>query len=102
MSIDSLAPAAPVALVAPTGRRRWHPPAGERPATQRAPTPRRHRAAPRRRRRRQLRTRTLYQVPLTVNVTGSYFELEQFLNKLENLRRSFLVSGFTLGPSASG
>jgi Tfp pilus assembly protein PilO len=39
----------------------------------------------------------LYQVPLTVKVTGSYFELEQFVNKLEGLRRSFLVTGFTLG-----
>jgi Tfp pilus assembly protein PilO len=41
--------------------------------------------------------RTLYQVPLTLNVSGSYFELEQFLNKVENFQRSFLVSGFTLG-----
>ena len=39
----------------------------------------------------------LYQVPLTVKVTGSYFELEQFVNKLEGLRRSFLVTGFTIG-----
>ena len=30
-------------------------------------------------------------------MTGSYFELEQFLNKLEGLKRSFLVTGFTLG-----
>ena len=40
----------------------------------------------------------LYQVPLTVKVNGSYFELEQFVNKLEGLRRSFLVTGFTVGP----
>ena len=38
----------------------------------------------------------LYQVPLTLEVNGSYFELEQFVNKLEGLRRSFLVTGFTL------
>ena len=42
---------------------------------------------------------TLYQVPLTLAVSGSYFELEQFVNKLEGLRRSFLVSGFTLAPA---
>ena len=36
-----------------------------------------------------------------MNVTGTYFELEQFLNKVENFRRSFLVSGFTLGPDTS-
>ena len=43
---------------------------------------------------------TLYQVPLTLAVSGSYFELEQFINKLEGLRRSFLVTGFTLAPAA--
>lgn len=42
---------------------------------------------------------SLYQVPLTLEVTGSYFELEQFVNKLEGLKRSFLVSGFTLAPA---
>lgn len=49
---------------------------------------------------------TLYQVPITVKTTGSYFEMEQFLNKLEGLKRSFLVSGFTLkgaeGSSEAG
>ncbi|MGH8892087.1 MAG: type 4a pilus biogenesis protein PilO [Actinomycetes bacterium] len=42
---------------------------------------------------------TLYQVPLTLNVTGSYFELEQFINKLEGLKRSFLVNGFTVAEA---
>lgn len=42
---------------------------------------------------------SLFQVPLTLNVTGSYFELEQFVNKLEGLKRSFLVSGFTVAPA---
>jgi type IV pilus assembly protein PilO len=42
---------------------------------------------------------TLFQVPLTMNVTGSYFELEQFLNKLEGLKRSLLVSGFTISEA---
>lgn len=44
---------------------------------------------------------SLYQVPLTVNVTGSYFEMEQFVNKLEGLKRSFLVTGFTVTPASS-
>ncbi len=44
---------------------------------------------------------SLYQVPLTLDVTGSYFELEQFINKLEGLKRSFLVTGFTVAPAAT-
>ena len=44
---------------------------------------------------------SLYQVPLTLDVSGSYFELEQFINKLEGLKRSFLVTGFTVTPVAS-
>ncbi len=42
-----------------------------------ATTPPKHAAAP---------TSTLFQVPLTLNVTGSYFELEQFVSKLETVR----------------
>ena len=41
---------------------------------------------------------SLFQVPLTVDVRGSYFELEQFVNRLEGLKRSFLVSGFSIEP----
>lgn len=44
---------------------------------------------------------SLYQVPLSLTVTGSYFELEQFVNKLEGLKRSFLVTGFTVTPASS-
>jgi hypothetical protein len=44
-------------------------------------------------------TDALYQVPLTMNVTGSYFELEQYVSKLEGLKRSFLVTGFNVGPA---
>ena len=72
VSIETMAPAVPVAVVAPVGT------PGAAPAT----------AAP-----------ALYQVPLTLNVSGSYFELEQFVNKLEGLKRSFLLTGFTLTPS---
>lgn len=43
----------------------------------------------------------LYQVPLNLTVTGGYFELEQFVNKLESLRRSFLVTGFSVSAAAS-
>jgi len=43
---------------------------------------------------------TLFQVPLSLGVRGSYFELEQFVNRLEGLKRSFLVQGFTIEPDA--
>ncbi len=42
----------------------------------------------------------LFQVPLTLKVTGSYFELEQYVSKLEGLKRSFLVTGFNLGQAS--
>jgi Tfp pilus assembly protein PilO len=47
---------------------------------------------------------SLYQVSITLKTSGSYFETEQFLNKLEGLKRSFLVTGFTLksGTPAPG
>lgn len=41
---------------------------------------------------------SLYALPLNLEITGSYFEVEQFLNKLEGMRRSFLVNGFDLKP----
>lgn len=80
VGVTSLAPSLPVAVsspvvVAPT------PAPGSTTGTAAAPAP----AAP-----------VLYMVPLIVKVDGSYFEMEQFLNKLEGLKRSFLVSGFTL------
>jgi Tfp pilus assembly protein PilO len=42
----------------------------------------------------------LMQVPVVLRVGGSYAEMEQFLNKLEELKRVFLVTGFTLAASA--
>lgn len=39
---------------------------------------------------------TLYQIPLTVKVDGSYFQVEQFVGELEKLRRAFMVNGFKL------
>lgn len=100
VSLDSLAPAVPVALVAPglvapvapapatdaeagSDAATGSDAAAATPVAPAAPAP------------------TLYQVPLTVNVTGTYFELEQFINKVENFRRAFLVSGFSLGPNSS-
>jgi Tfp pilus assembly protein PilO len=43
---------------------------------------------------------SLYVLPLTLEVTGSYFEVEQFINKVEGMQRKFLLTGFTLKPSA--
>ena len=95
VDITSMAPAVPVAVAAAPGAIVAVPPAeapadGSTPATD-APvvaTP----AAP---------AAALYQVPLALTVTGSYFELEQFVNKLEALKRSFLVTGFTITPSGA-
>jgi Tfp pilus assembly protein PilO len=92
VSIDSMAPSTPIALVAPLAPVAPVPPAdttdtsGDTGAT--APTP----VAP------APATNTLFQVPLSLGVTGSYFEIEQFLNKLEGLKRSMLISGLTLTP----
>ena len=44
-------------------------------------------------------------MPLTLKITGNYFEIEQFLNELEGVNRAFLVTGYTLTAgedSASG
>jgi Tfp pilus assembly protein PilO len=102
VSIDSMAPSLPVALVeapattvvAPTTTGDDSASSGSTGSTgsTTATTPPKHAAAP---------TSTLFKVPLTLNVTGSYFELEQFVSKLETVRRSFLVTGFKLGASQS-
>ncbi len=78
--LDALAPSAPQPISAPGAVGAAPVPATGAPAS----------TAP-----------VLYQVPMTLNVTGSYFELEQFLGKLEGLKRSFLVSSFALAPKAS-
>ena len=41
----------------------------------------------------------LASIPLTVQVQGSYFNLEQFFSAVESLNRAMLVSGFTLAPA---
>ena len=38
------------------------------------------------------------EVPFTLVLRGSYFNLQQFLGALEDLPRAFLVSGFSLAP----
>jgi len=87
ISIDSMTPSLPVAavataLVAPVADSTTESGStGATTTTKAAPT-----AA----------AQTLFQIPMTVNVTGSYFELEQFVSRLETVKRSFLISGFTL------
>jgi Tfp pilus assembly protein PilO len=46
-------------------------------------------------------TSALYVLPLSLDITGSYFEVEQFINKLEGMQRTFLVSAFALTPHAA-
>lgn len=39
----------------------------------------------------------LAQIPVSMSVSGSYFDVEQFLNRLEGLQRSMVVNTFTVG-----
>jgi Tfp pilus assembly protein PilO len=95
VSIDSMAPSLPIAVVAAPSTTVAPATTGDDAAStgstgSTAPkTPPTHVAAP---------TSALFQVPLTLTVTGSYFELEQFVSKLETVRRAYLVTGFKLGP----
>lgn len=77
VSIDTMSPSAPVAVLATPG-------AVTAPATVGSAS-----------------ASVLYQVPLTLQVTGSYFEIEQFIHQLEGLKRSLLVTGFTIAPKQS-
>ncbi|MDQ1603498.1 MAG: hypothetical protein QOE01_1343 [Actinomycetota bacterium] len=43
----------------------------------------------------------LYQAPVKITAEGSFFQLEQFLNRLEKLQRAFLVTGFTVDQAQS-
>jgi Tfp pilus assembly protein PilO len=43
----------------------------------------------------------LTSIPLTINVVGGYFQVEQFFDRLENLTRAAKVTGFTLAPGAN-
>ena len=44
---------------------------------------------------------TLAAIPLTLNVVGDYFEIEQFIASLENLPRALRVGNLKLVPGAS-
>jgi Tfp pilus assembly protein PilO len=43
----------------------------------------------------------LAQIPLALSVSGSYFDVEQFLDQLEGLQRSMLVNTFTISAQGS-
>src|SRR4051794_7949773 len=45
---------------------------------------------------------TLAQIPLNLQVTGSYFNVESFFHAVEHLDRSMIVTSFTLAPANSG
>lgn len=40
-------------------------------------------------------------LPLTINVVGGYFQVEQFFDRLENLARAAKVTGFTMAPGSN-
>lgn len=40
----------------------------------------------------------LYQIPMSLSAVGTYYQLTQFLNQLENLRRAYLVTGVDVKP----
>ena len=41
----------------------------------------------------------VYYIPLQIRATGKFFAIERFFNELEDLRRAFLVTGFTIEPA---
>jgi Tfp pilus assembly protein PilO len=43
----------------------------------------------------------LQQVAVTLNVVGSYFQVAEYLDRLEGLTRAFRVTGFALAPGAN-
>ena len=44
----------------------------------------------------------LANIPLAIQVQGTYFNVEQFFAAVESLSRAMLVSGFTLSPADAG
>jgi Tfp pilus assembly protein PilO len=42
------------------------------------------------------------QIPVTISVTGSYFNIESFLHELEHLDRALKTKGFTLAGGTAG
>lgn len=43
----------------------------------------------------------LTSIPLTLNVVGGYFQIEQFFDRVENLARATKVTGFTMIPGTN-
>jgi Tfp pilus assembly protein PilO len=43
----------------------------------------------------------LQQISVTLTVVGSYFQVAEYLDRLEGLTRAFRVTGFTLAPGAN-
>lgn len=43
----------------------------------------------------------LAQIPVSIGVTGSYFNIESFMRQLEHLDRALLTTGLTLSPGGS-
>lgn len=43
----------------------------------------------------------LAQIPISVQVSGSYFNIEGFFRSVEHLSRAFLATGFTLSPNGN-
>jgi type IV pilus assembly protein PilO len=46
-------------------------------------------------------TGSLSNIPLTLTLAGGYFQVEQFLNNLENLSRAMRVTSVTMAPGAN-
>jgi Tfp pilus assembly protein PilO len=90
VDVVSLAPANPEAVVAePTAQ--TAPAAGASPApsaaaTAPAPTTTTADGSP------------LVAIPITIEVQGSYFDIEQFVNKAEDLTRAMLITGLVVTP----
>jgi Tfp pilus assembly protein PilO len=40
----------------------------------------------------------LFQIPMSLTAVGTYYQLTQFLNQLENLQRAYLVTGVDVKP----
>lgn len=89
VTLASLAPSDPVALTpsvtAPAAPATTTTTSGAKVTTTRTATP----------------TGALFQVPLQLKVTGTYYELEQFLYGVESLRRPFLTTQLDISSSQS-
>ena len=82
VDLVSLAPAQPVALVSAVAAPAGRPAAGSAGSA--------------------VATPQVEQVPVTLSVTGSYFNLEQFVSNLEQLDRAMIVDGWSMSPGAKG